>query len=67
LLQTDQLTFSPSDPLQTTSVPTEPTPSESLLESVSPADIQITDVPIATVEDMAISTGVLGADDWLVS
>jgi hypothetical protein len=67
LLQADQLAFSPSDPLQTTNAALEQTPTEPLLESTLPADIQITDVPIETVEDMTISTGVLGADDWLIS
>jgi hypothetical protein len=67
LLQADQLAFSPSDPLQTTSISFDQTPTGPLLESILPADIQITDVPIETVENMTISTGVLGADDWLIS
>ncbi len=67
LLQADQFAFSPSDPLQTTGVSFDQTPSEPLLEFILSADIQITDVPIETVEDMTISTGVLGADDWLIS
>ena len=66
-LQADQFAFSPSDPLQTTGASFEQTPSEPLLESISSADIQTTDVTIETVEDMTISTGVLGADDWLIS
>jgi hypothetical protein len=67
LLQADQLAFSPSDPLQTTNAAFEQTPTEPLLESMLPVDNQITDAPIETVEDMTISTGVLGADDWLIS
>jgi hypothetical protein len=68
LLQADQLAFSPSDPLQATdSDSLQQTPSDPLLEPTMLADIQITDVPIETVEDMTISTGVLGADDWLIS
>jgi hypothetical protein len=73
LLQADQLAFSPSDPLQTRSASFEQTPGDPMLEptgqdfSQSSVDIQTTDIPIETVEDITISTGVLGADDWLIS